>query len=267
MDDLAWLGLDWDEGPGRGGPFAPYVQSLRSSHYEAALQALHDAGRLFPCSLSRRELSSLSSAPHGPEDEAPGPSSPDPRDLAPGWFAEQRGWTGDRGSALRFILREETVAFTDRVQGLVETAVAGNFVLQRRDGLYAYQLAVVVDDWAMQVDEVVRGADLLPSTPRQLQLIDALGAPRPAHAHVPMVLDAEGVRLSKRHQSLTLRSLREAGVRPQQLVGMMACSLGLLDSPEALAARDLVAGFSWQRVGRQDWRLPADFPERVAALR
>jgi len=268
--DLAWMGLDWDEDPDAGGPFAPYVQSARRDVYEAALQSLHDSGRLFPCRLSRRELATIASAPHAGEgDETPYPATARPSSLTPHWYERLRAGDDD-GAALRFRVDERPVRFVDRVQGPIEEHVGrtcGDFVLKRRDGLYAYQLAVAVDDWTMRIDEVVRGADLLTSTARQIQLLEALGAQRPAWAHVPMVLDPEGERLSKRHGSLTLRALREAGVRPEQLVGLLAWSLGLLETPAACRASDLLAAFAWSRIGKDDWRLPADFVERLRALR
>src|SRR3954468_20832220 len=204
MADLAWLGLDWDEGPDVGGPFAPYAQSQRSAVYEEALRRLAAAGRLFPCRLSRKDLQVMASAPHGAE-EAPYPASLRPREIAPGWFEEIPD------AAIRFRVDERPVAFVDRVQGPITERVdlaVGDFVLRRRDGLWAYQLAVVVDDLAMEIDEVVRGADLLASAARQIQLIQALGGAPPAYAHVPLLLDPAGGKLSKRDDSLTLGSLR-----------------------------------------------------------
>lgn len=264
VEDLAWLGLDWDEGPEAGGPFAPYVQSARSDIYEAALRRLAEGGRLFPCTLSRRELASISSAPHPGEEESPYPASARPVHLPDGWYDRLQK---DGAAALRFRVGEEPVRFADRVFGEFEEKVAGDFVLRRRDGLYAYQLAVAVDDWLMEIDEVVRGSDLLASTARQLQILDALGARRPRHAHVPMVVTHDGDKLSKRDEALTLRSLRESGVGAAQLAGYLAWSLGLLERPAAVPARELVDVFSWKRIGREDWRLPADFPDLVRRLR
>ncbi|MEM1183277.1 MAG: glutamate--tRNA ligase family protein, partial [Acidobacteriota bacterium] len=137
-------------------------------------------------------------------------------------------------------------------------AAVGDFVLKRRDGLYAYQLAVVVDDLAMGVTEVVRGLDLLDSTARQIQLINALGGAAPDWIHVPLIVDAEGDKLSKRHGSLTLRSLRDAGVGAPQLAGYLAYSAGLLDAPRPCHPQGLVSEFSWARVTRDPWVLPAD---------
>ncbi len=254
MEDLSWLGLDWDEGPDVGGPFAPYAQSQRSAIYEEALRRLAAAGRLFPCRLSRKDLQAMASAPHGAE-EAPYPASLRPRGLAPGWFEEIRD------AAIRFRVDERPVSFVDRVQGPITERVdlaVGDFVLKRRDGLWAYQLAVVVDDLAMEIDDVVRGADLLASTARQIQLIEALGGRPPAYAHVPLMVNARGEKLSKRDQGLTLRSLREAGVAPRAVVGYLAFSLGLLDRPEPCRPADLVPTFAWERIGRADWVLPED---------
>ncbi len=269
--DLAWLGLDWDEGPDAGGPFAPYVQSQRSAFYAAALGRLAAAGRLFPCRVSRRDLSAIASAPHSAE-EVPYPASLRPRDLDPDWFAHDEA---TRDAALRFRVDAEPVAFVDRVQGLITERVdltVGDFVLRRRDGLWAYQLAVVVDDLAMEIDEVVRGADLLASTARQIQLIRALGGAPPAYAHVPLLLDPDGGKLSKRDGSLTLGSLRAAGVRPEALTGYLAYSLGLLDRPEPCRLADLVTAFGcsgWERIGRADpagHALPADLGALLRAL-
>jgi glutamyl-tRNA synthetase len=258
--DLAWLGLDWDEGPAAGGPFAPYVQSQRSAVYQEALRRLADAGRLFPCRVSRRDvaaMAAIASPPHGAE-EVPYPAALRPRELDPGWFA--RG-EATRDAAIRFRVDAGPVTFADRVQGVISERVdltVGDFVLRRRDGLWAYQLAVVVDDLAMEIDEVVRGADLLASTARQIQLIRALGGEPPAYAHVPLLLDSGGGKLSKRDGSLTLGSLRAAGVRPEALTGYLAHSLGLLDRPEPCRPADLVDGFAWERIGRADRALPAD---------
>jgi glutamyl-tRNA synthetase len=156
---------------------------------------------------------------------------------------------------------DRPVSFVDRVQGPITERVdlaVGDFVLKRRDGLWAYQLAVVVDDLAMEIDDVVRGSDLLASTARQIQLVEALGGTPPAYAHVPLMVNADGEKLSKRDQGLALRSLREAGVSPEKVAGYLAHSLGLLDRPEPCRPADLVPVFTWERIGRADWVLPAD---------
>jgi glutamyl-tRNA synthetase len=249
MEDLAWLGLDWDEGP--------YLQSERGAFYEEALLRLAEAGRLFPCPLSRKDLQVMASAPHGGE-EAPYPPSLRPQELAPDWFERLRAMERP-DAAIRFLVDDRPVTFIDRVFGPITERVdlaVGDFVLKRRDGLYAYQLAVVVDDLAMGIDDVVRGSDLLASTARQIQLIEALGGSPPSYAHVPLMLSAQGEKLSKRDQSLTLRSLREEGASPEAVTGYLAHSLGLLDRPEPCRPADLIPVFAWERIGRADWRLP-----------
>jgi len=282
--DLAWMGLDWDEGPGRGGPHAPYEQSRRSHVYEAALARLARADRLFPCRRSRKDLAELATAPHGAAGAAGGDSHPSPypaslrpRKLPPDWFEAHR--RGERGeAALRFRVHDRPVTFTDRLVGPVTERVdetVGDFVLKRRDGLYAYQLAVVVDDLAMGIDEVVRGRDLLASTARQIQLIEALGGTPPTYTHVPLMLNARGEKLSKRDGGLTLASLRERGVAPERLVGYLAVSLGLLDAPRpgdgppAVHPRQLLPHFAapgraWARMPREDQRLPEDLGAELA---
>ena len=211
----------------------------------------------------------MASAPHGAE-EAPYPAALRPRDLDPDWFVQLgEGTLGRSDAALRFRVDAEPVTFVDRVQGAIAERVdlaVGDFVLRRRDGLWAYQLAVVVDDLAMEIDEVVRGADLLASTARQIQLIRALSGEPPAYAHVPLLLDAGGGKLSKRDDALTLGSLRAAGVRPEALTGYLAHSLGLLDRPEPCRPADLVAAFDWGRIGSVDRVLPADLAGLLLAL-
>jgi glutamyl-tRNA synthetase len=268
MEDLRWLGLDWDEGPDCGGHHGPYRQSERGGYYEAALEHLASVGRLFPCSRSRKDLLELASAPHGDEGHPPYPAAFRPRDLAADWYA-RHGAEGRGEAALRFLVEEAEVTFEDRVFGRMAEGVAtttGDFVLKRRDGLYAYQLAVVVDDLAMGVTEVVRGADLLDSTARQIQLIRALGGEPPVYAHLPLVVNAEGEKLSKRDAGLTLAELREAGTTPEGLCGYLGYSLGLLEAPQPLPAAALVERFSWERIPREPWHLPAHLPallERV----
>ena len=266
LNDLRWLGLDWDEGPAAGngpdgGPHAPYAQSERSAYYEAALDQLAASGRLFPCRVSRRDLREIASAPHGHEGLPPYPLSLRPDTLPPDWLARLRA-RADPDAALRFRVTDDEVTFADRVQGTVTERVGettGDFVLKRRDGLWAYQLAVVVDDLAMQITEVVRGADLLDSTARQIQLIRALGGDVPAYAHLPLAVNADGEKLSKRDEALTLRSLRDAGVAPEALVGALAYSLSLLDAPEPIPTQALVARFAWPRITPEPWRVPDDF--------
>lgn len=241
IEDLRWLGVDWDEGP--------YFQSERFSFYEEALARLRDAGRLFPCRRSRKDLQAIASAPHGGSGEAPYPISFRPDSPVLDWS----------DAAIRFLVHDRPVSFIDRIYGPVTERVdqaVGDFVLKRRDGLWAYQLAVVVDDLLMGINDVVRGADLLASTARQIQLIEALGGSPPEYAHVPLVVNAGGEKISKRDRGITLRSLREAGVAPEAVTGYLAYSLGLLDRPEPCRPGDLVPLFSWDKIARTDWVLP-----------
>jgi glutamyl-tRNA synthetase len=257
LDDLRWLGLDWDEGPEAGGPHAPYHQRLRTTAYEAAVERLAAAGRLYACTCSRADLRRLASAPHGRQDE--GPVYPGMcRERGLPWSLRPAAQPGGRSPALRFQVEAGPTRFDDMVAGPFEQDVAadvGDFVVRRADGLWAYQLAVVVDDMAMGVTQVVRGADLLDSTPRQLQLIDALGGAPPSYAHVPLVLDASGQRLAKRDGATAIRTLRDRGLSSERLIGLMAHSLGLAPWPTPVTAHELVGRFAWERVSREPWRL------------
>ena len=245
LEDLRWLGLDWDGEVVR--------QSERGGLYRAALETLRDGGWLYACTCTRGQLRGLLSAPHGPGTEGP---------PYPG-LCRDKGLAVDldaRGPALRFRVPEgEEVSVDDRVFGRVCQVVSrevGDFVVRRADGLTTYQLAVVVDDAAMGVDQVVRGADLVDSTPRQILLGRALGAARPEYAHVPLVLNREGERLAKRDRPATIGALRAAGAAPDHVVGTLAHSLGLAPAPAPVRPADLVAGFSWDRIRREPWVAP-----------
>lgn len=265
LDDLRWLGLDWDEGPDVGGPFAPYEQSQRSEHYEDALRWLHEKGLLFPCRLSRKDLRELTVAPHAGQGSPPYPKELRPKDLPSDWFERfSDAGTKDPDAAIRFRVQDEVMRFHDLVLGEQVQHVAdevGDFVLKRRDGLFAYQLAVVVDDLLMEIDEVVRGVDLLESTGRQMQLIEALspelGGVMPSYAHVSLILTEEGEKISKSDGGLTLQSLRRDGARAETLVGYLAHSIGLLDRPEPCRPEELLDSFAWARLRREDWKLPS----------
>lgn len=240
IEDLRWLGIDWDEGPDVGGPHGPYRQSERGAIYEEALAQLAAGGHLFPCRRSRKDIQELASAPHGSDGLPPYPAAWRPTDLAPDWYAAL-GENPD--CALRFHVDADQVTFTDRILGEVTedvSATVGDFVLRRRDGVFAYQLAVVVDDLAMGVTEVVRGADLLDSTARQIQLIRALGGEVPAYAHLPLLVAEDGAKLSKRNEALTIRSLRKRGVAPEAVVGALVSALDANDGAAPVSAAALV---------------------------
>ena len=240
LADLRWLGLDWDEGPDVGGPHAPYVQSQRLPLYRAALERLEATGRIVRCTCSRKELAEAAarapSAPHAGED---GPRYPGTCSRA-GAAARP----SNRPPALRFRVDPGVVAFDDARKGRIEQdvdAVVGDFVVCRADGTPAYQLAVVVDDAAMGITDVVRGEDLLGSTPRQIQLYRALGLPVPRFSHVPLVLDESGVRLAKRNASAFIGAQRAAGRSAADIVGELARSAGIHPGEGAISAGELLA--------------------------
>ncbi len=241
--DLDWLGLTWDEGPGDQG--GPYFQSERFPHYEAALRRLEELGTVFPCACSRKQIAAIASAPHGAAELGPRypgtcrPSSMEPR--APG--------STPPGMAVRFAMSEPPPTLRDGFFGEVATeAWGGDFVVRRADGLWSYQLAVVVDDAAMGITEVVRGADLLSSTPRQLALYRALGCTPPRFVHVPLVVGEGGERLAKRDRAASLGELREAGASRAEVLGLLARSLGIDMKPQEPA--ELLGAFDLARLPR-----------------
>lgn len=228
MEDLRWFGLKWQEGPDIGGSYGPYVQSERIELYRAALDRLRRGGYVYACTCSRSDIQSAARAPQGADDEwiYPGTCRSNAQ-VSNARFEEEAFGAADRGgrpsSSWRFRVNDgETVSFIDGrfgFQSFVAGKDFGDFVVWRNDGVPAYQLACVVDDAAMQITEVVRGADLLLSTARQLLLYRALGIDPPAFYHCDLVTDAEGTRLAKRHDALSLRTLRAAGADPRELRG------------------------------------------------
>ena len=214
LEDLRWLGIEWSEGPDWGGPYGPYAQSERRNHYLAAWRALRDGGLIYPCTCSRKDLMEAALAPHDSDDEPIYPGRCRPRNDGQS-FAEPAGvnW--------RFRVPDtERIEFTDGgcgPQAFVAGSDFGDFVVWRRDDVPAYQLAVVVDDAAMQITEVVRGADLLKSAARQILLYRALGLPVPGFFHGELLRDEKGERLAKRHDSLSIRKLRESGLGSKEV--------------------------------------------------
>jgi glutamyl-tRNA synthetase len=218
IEDLRWLGIEWQEGPDVGGPFAPYDQSRRREFYLETWRKLRDGGFIYPCTCSRKDLATSAAAPNEADDEP----------LYPGRCREKIGdaknFEAPRGVNWRFLVTDgEAISFDDIQQG-TQSFIAGrdfgDFVVWRRDDVPAYQLAVVSDDAAMQITEIVRGADLLKSTARHLLLIRALGMAVPAYYHCNLIRDHAGVRLAKRHDALSLRALREQGRTPAELLRM-----------------------------------------------
>jgi len=221
IEDLRWAGLDWDEGPDVGGPFVPYDQSARMPLYRAALERLRSANAVYPCTCSRRDVAAAAHAPHAVGGEV----------IYPGLCRHRDADTPvDAAHAWRFRVPDgEVVAFVDGrlgPQGYVAGRDFGDFIVWRRDDAPAYELAVVVDDAAMEITEVVRGEDLLLSTARQLLLYRALGLQPPAWYHCPLVRDERGRRLAKRDAALGLRELRAAGWSPAGLVEELERRIG-----------------------------------------
>jgi len=221
LEDLAWLGIHWQEGPDVGGPFAPYSESQRREYYLAAWHKLLDGGFIYPCRCSRKDLAQAVSAPQENEDDEPiypgtcrpGTSRP------PGPVS--RDFKSPAGINWRFRVPDgETVEFQDRhfgAQRFVAGTDFGDFLVCNRDDVPAYQLACVVDDAEMKITEVVRGADLLRSTARQILLYRSLGIEPPAWYHCPLIMDESGQRLAKRHDALSIRALREQGKTPDDV--------------------------------------------------
>jgi glutamyl-tRNA synthetase len=252
LDELRWLGLEWDEGPDVGGPHAPYLQSERFGLYQEALETLQARGHLFACHLSRKDLRELASAPHGRQ-----PVYGAAERAANDRVAEAKRRAG-KVPSLRFRTPPRTLRFEDLLAGpqaLDAQSEVGDFVVRRADGEWAYQLAVVVDDIAMGISEVVRGDDLLAATGAQLLLYEALGEAPPRYAHVPLLLDEGGERLAKRKGSLTLSALCQAGVRPERVVGLLAHSLGLLGELQEASPSELLDAFTFEKVAKTPVRL------------
>ncbi len=241
LADLDWLGLSFDS--------APTFQSRRLDLYRASLEKLRATGRVYPCHCTRSEIARAVAAPHGPADDGP---------RYPGTclglsIDESAERARSRPPAWRFRPREGPAEFHDRVHGAFVQDVAaevGDFVVLRNDGVPSYQLAVVVDDAATGVTHVLRGDDLLASTPRQIQLCEALGLPVPAYAHVPLLLGPDGKRLAKRAGTPSLGELRDRAVPRERLIGLLAGWAGLADGGP-VSLEELVPGFTLDRLPRQ----------------
>ena len=234
-EDLCWLGLDWD--------WEMEPQSRRTNAYQLCFEQLADRGLLYPCYCTRSQLHSVN-APH----------SSDGTYVYPGTcrnLTRRQQDAYDRPPAWRLRVPDEIWSFRDRNFGDYAENLAldcGDFVVRRGDGVFVYQLAVVVDDAFAGVTQVVRGSDLLSSVPRQMYLQQLLGYPHPEYGHVPLLLSADGRRLSKRDRDLDLGQLRKV-LRPEQLIGYLAHAAGLLDRPVPVSAKELTGEFSWEKLG------------------
>lgn len=242
LDDLAMIGIDWDG--------EPVYQTARRAAHDAAIDALAAAGLVYECVCTRREIQEAPSAPHAPPGAYPGTC----RDLSDEQRTEARARIAPRQPALR--LRAPAglheAGFDDQLLGSV-TAGIDDFVLRRGDGAIAYNLAVVVDDAQAGIDQVVRGDDLAPSTPRQMLLQRLLDLPTPEYAHVPLVLGPSGARLAKRDGAVTLHDLAERGVSTDQVRSRLAASLGLTEPGEPVDMQQLLDRFDPQALPREPW--------------
>lgn len=256
IEDLKWLGLDWDYGPGSTGQDTDYhaiqyCQSQRLDQYRQALDKLVSAGLVYQCFCSRKELQSLASAPHLDDIGFVYPGTCRYLDDR----QKDRLTRAGKKACLRFLCHDDKIFFQDKVFGRQEMTLAecgGDFPVQRADGVFAYQMATAVDDALMGIDLVVRGRDLLYSTPRQIAIIRSIGSQPPEYAHLPLLLDENGERLAKRHQSLSIAHLRESGINAWKIIGLLAFKAGM--NPEKLAIKpiDIIANFSFTSFPKQD---------------
>jgi len=254
-DDMRWLGLDWDQGGLDDiGPYKPYSQSQRSDIYEQMLSVLREKELLYLCFCSRSELHAAN-APHLSDGTTV--YSGKCRYLSD---EQKSALSKKRGGAVRVIVPDEEVTFTDMCYGKRTQNLkthCGDFILRRSDGVFAYQLAVVVDDALMGVTEVVRGRDLLDSSFRQIYLHKTLGFAPPAFGHHPLILADDGRRLSKRDQDTDVGFLRTR-FTPEQLLGQLAFLSGQTDRPEPITASELLSCFDWNKMPRDDITINAE---------
>jgi glutamyl-tRNA synthetase len=247
VDDLAWLGLDWDG--------EPVIQTHRLACYENALEQLARRELVYPCTCTRSDVERAASAPHLDQEGPVYPGTCSHRKAS-----DAAALTG-QPFCWRFRAGPGRVEFVDGFRGpiaLCPAHLGGDFVVWKSAGTPAYQLAVVVDDGGQGVTEVVRGDDLVTSTPRQLLLYQALGLTAPSFSHVPLVVGPDGRRLAKRHGDTRLASLRAAGVSAEKLIGLLAWSCGWLDRIEPLRARDLLPLFRLEAIPPQPFVLQPD---------
>lgn len=263
LDDLRWLGMDWDEGPDVGGPFAPYTQSERVALYREALRRLQAQDLVYPCVCSRSDIETAQSAPHAGED---GPRYPGTcRDRFAHFAAAGGALPPGRLPGWRFKAPDGVRDFHDVFHGIQVQNVhecVGDFVIARHPDGAGYMLAVVVDDDAMGITEVIRGDDLLPATHRQILIYRALGLTPPSFLHVPLVVGKNGRRLAKRHGDTRIATLRKRGVPPEQVVGLLAHWCGWAERDEPLAPHDLIERYDLATLPRA----PVVLTDEIKAL-
>lgn len=248
-DDLQWLGLFWDEGGLEGrGDAGPYMQSMRGAVYENVYSALRERGLLYDCFCTRADIMATQ-APHESDGRTVYKGTCRPAGPPP-WAAMPSAPSAGRKPATRIYVPDADIAFADRVYGPQSVNLSthcGDFIVRRSDGAWAYQLAVVADDALMGVTEVVRGCDLLLSTAQQLYLYDLMGWEAPAYAHVPLLSNEAGQRLSKRDRSLSMEEIRKT-CSPSEVIGRLAALAGIIPGPEPCSPEDLASMFDWDMI-------------------
>lgn len=250
IDDLRWLGLTWDAGP--------FFQSQRLDVYRGALEQLKAHELIYPCQCSRADILSAASAPHADQEGVTYPGT-----CSHFQVADADDMTKPFAWRARF---NTASAFTDRFAGQFAfdpARIGGDFVVWRNDDTPAYQLAVAVDDAAMAVTDVIRGDDLLSSTPKQLWVYDALGLTPPAWMHVPLVVDADGKRFAKRDGDVQLKNLRAAGVSAESVLGLLAWSCGWVEQPSPIPARELIAVYRPEAIPKTPWVVTGEVLRRI----
>lgn len=249
INDLLWLGLDWDEGPLKDGVYLPYYQDERRDLYENAVNELKSMGLIYPCYCSRAERLAAS-APHRGDGGRIYTGKCKKLTLS-----EQNDMAANRLASLRLSMPDETVQFDDMVFGRQFHNLmhdSGDIIIKRADGVHAYQLAVSIDDGLMNIGEVVRGADLLNSSPCQIHILKLLGFNPPKYGHVPLLVGDDGNRLSKRHGDTDLGMMIKSGWKSTDIIGLLAWKAGMTDHFEPVTPGDLIKGFSIDNVGTKD---------------
>ncbi|MBR0041019.1 MAG: tRNA glutamyl-Q(34) synthetase GluQRS [Oscillospiraceae bacterium] len=261
FSDLAWLGLDWDEGPSPEERTGPYFQSCRTKIYDQYFSLLRERGAVYPCFCSRRDVR-LAAAPHEEDRAAIYPGTC--RNLPPEEAAEK---AKKRAPAWRLRLEDETVSFSDVLRGDFSCEILreyGDFPIRRADGVYCYQFTAALDDALMGVSEVVRSRDLLSSTPWQVYLQRLFGFAPPRFIHIPLLLDEDGKRMAKRDFSLSVRQIRRH-YAPEEVVGALAFLAGLQEDSTPRTAEELIPLFDWEKLPREDIVTPRALFARCAA--